>query len=96
MVVYTYRDSFNVQSICYRNGEFCFRIFCLRFFYLKDGVKYIISFSIIGLLLVWIIAEIGYFENIESMLIGKKDSFSGIQRGAAAYLTWEVFYKHGE
>jgi hypothetical protein len=28
---------------------------------------------------------------MESMLMNKKDSISGIQRGAAAYLTWEVF-----
>jgi hypothetical protein len=65
--------------------------FIYAFFYLKNGIKYIISFSIIALSLIWIISEMGYFGNMESMLMGKKDSVSGIQRGAAAYLTWEVF-----
>jgi hypothetical protein len=71
--------------------SFIFGFFIYVFFYLKDGIRYIIPFIIIGLLLVWIISEIDYFENMGSMLINKKDSVSGLERGAATYLTWEVF-----
>jgi hypothetical protein len=71
--------------------SFIFGFFIYVFFYLRNGRKYIIQFLIIGLLLVWTISEMEYFENMKSMLMNKRDSFSGLQRGAAAYLTWEVF-----
>jgi hypothetical protein len=59
--------------------------------YFKSGKTYILSFILVGLLLIWIIHEMDYFENIISMLVNKKDSTSGAVRGAATYLTWNVF-----
>jgi hypothetical protein len=59
--------------------------------YFKSGRTYILSFIVVGLLLIWIIHEMDYFENIASMLMNKKDSTSGIVRGTATYLTWDVF-----
>jgi hypothetical protein len=68
---------------------FGFIVYILLFFRFRK--TYVFSFFTIGLLLIWIISEIGYFENMVSMLVNKKDSTSGSVRGAAAYLTWNAF-----
>jgi hypothetical protein len=65
--------------------------FFIYVFFLRNITRSIISLLLVGFLLVWVISEMHYFENIVSMLMNKKDSISGIERGAAAYLTWELF-----
>jgi hypothetical protein len=61
------------------------------FLLLKNKGKYVLWMLIVGLLLAVIIYEMDYFEKIIYMLTNKKDSGSGIVRGAAAWYSWEVF-----
>jgi hypothetical protein len=75
-------------TVSFLFGNFVYLSLCFKS---NNRRKYILSFIIVGLSLVLIISEIGYFENIKSMLVNKKDSSSGIARSAATYFTWEIF-----
>jgi hypothetical protein len=60
-------------------------------FLFTKGNKYIIPLLILSVLLIFIINTMGYFENIQNMLLTKMDSKSGYTRSMAAYFTWDLF-----
>jgi hypothetical protein len=53
--------------------------------------KYAFPLLIFGLLLMFIVNTLEYFENIKDMLFNKIDSQSGNTRTVAAYFTWDLF-----
>jgi hypothetical protein len=64
----------------------------LIFVYIKKG-KSFFPLILFGLILVFIIDRMGYFESMKYMLFNKINSQSGNVRGSATYFTWEIFFQ---
>jgi hypothetical protein len=79
---------FNLSGTGLLSFIFGFFVYLLYFGISK---RYIFPLLVVGFLLFVIVFGIGYTEHIVSMLMDKKDSGSGIERGAAADLSWELF-----